>query len=106
MRKLAKLAVVAAMIGGAGFAGTGVAFADSPAQYDAPMGALMGGGPDIDVSQHVACKSHDTNIGVLSNLSVLNGSVLSGLLGQEGNNGESNQNQGSRMACGAAAFTG
>jgi hypothetical protein len=91
MRKLQKAAVVVAMIGAAGSLGAGTAFAGE-------------GGPGIDVDQSVICKSHDLNLNVLSNIAALNG-VLSGLVNQEGNNGETNQNQGSQMRCGAAAFT-
>jgi hypothetical protein len=99
MRKLSKLAVVAAMVGSVGVLGAGTAFAD------APQGGPMGGGPDISVDQKFNCKSHDLNLNVLGNLSLLNG-LGGGLLNGEGDNGETNQHVGSEMACGANAFTG
>lgn len=112
MRRLSKLAVVAAMIGSAGFAGAGVAFADGPADgpapYDAPMGAPMGGpmgGPHIGVHQNVKCKSHDLNVGILSNLSLLNG-LGGNLANGEGHPGLTKQHQGSEMGCSPSAFTG
>lgn len=99
MRKLSKVAVVAAMLGTAGFAGAGTAFAD------APYGGPTGGGPDIHVGQSVDCTSHDLNLGILSNLSLLNG-LGGNLANGEGNPGVTRQNQGSEMGCSPAAFTG
>lgn len=90
MRKLQKVAVVAAMVGATGFMGAGTAFA--------------GGGPGIDVDQHVKCKSHDLNLQVLGNISALNG-LLGNALNGEGNPGATAQNQGSRMGCSPSAFT-
>ncbi len=91
MRKLQKVAVVAAMVGATGFIGTGSAFAL--------------GGPGMDVEQNVACKSHDLNLNVLGNISALNG-LLGNALNGEGNPGASAQNQGSQMGCSPSAFTG
>jgi hypothetical protein len=102
MRKLSKVAVVAAMLGTAGFAGAGTAFADAPA--DAPFGGPMGGGPDISVSQNVKCVSHDLNVGVLSNLSILNG-LGGNLANGEGNPGLTQQHQGSEMGCSPSVFS-
>lgn len=90
MRKLQKAVVVAAMVGAAGFIGTGTAFA--------------GGGPGIDVDQNVACKSHDLNLNVLGNISALNGALGNALNG-EGNPGATAQHQGSEMGCSPSAFT-
>jgi hypothetical protein len=90
MRKLQKVAVVAAMVGAAGFMGAGTAFA--------------GGGPGIDVDQTVTCKSHDLNLNVLGNISALNG-LLGNALNGEGNPGATAQHQGSEMGCSPAAFT-
>ncbi len=101
MRKLSKVAVVAAMLGTAGFAGAGTAFA---APADAPYGASMGGGSDISVSQNVKCKSHDLNVGILSNLSLLNG-LGGNLANGEGNPGLTRQNQGSEMGCSPSVFS-
>jgi hypothetical protein len=84
MRKIRKAAAVAAMVGGIGFMGAGNAFA---------------GGPDIAIEQGNKCSTHDTSLNVLSNVSALNGGILSGLLGNEGNLGETNQNIGSQLAC-------
>lgn len=108
MRKLSKLAVVAVMIGGVGFAGGGVAFADGPA--DGPMGAPMAGpmggpmgGPDVHVSQSTTCRSHDLNLAVLSNIGLLNG-LGGNLANGEGNPGQTGLKQGSEMGCNNSAF--
>ncbi|HET6635395.1 MAG TPA: hypothetical protein VFH77_10295 [Streptomyces sp.] len=98
MRKLSKAAVVAAMLGTAGFAGAGTAAADAP--FGGPMG-----GPDISVDQTVDCTSHDLNVGILSNLSLLNG-LGGNLANGEGNPGLTQQHQGSEMGCSPTAFTG
>lgn len=90
MRKLRKLAVVAAMVGSVGFAGAGVAVAG-------------GGGPDINVGQSANCKSHDLNASVLSNIGVLNG-LGGNLLNGEGNPGQTVLAQGSSQGCNNSAF--
>jgi hypothetical protein len=88
MRKIQKVAVVAAIVGSAGFLGSGTAFAT--------------GGPEVGVQQGNQCSTHDTSINILSNVSLLNGGILSGLLGNEGDQGETNQNIGSQLECGNA----
>ena len=88
MRKLQKAAVVAAMVGGVAFLGAGTAAA---------------GGPDIDVNQTVACKSHDLNAAVLNNIGVLNGLAGNALNG-EGDPGATTSEQGSTMGCSPSAF--
>jgi hypothetical protein len=84
MGRIRKAAAVAVMVGGIGFMGAGTAFA---------------GGPDIGIKQGNKCSSHDTSLNVLSNLSLLNGGIASGLLGNEGDIGETNQNIGSQGSC-------
>ncbi|WP_406391137.1 hypothetical protein [Streptomyces sp. NBC_00887] len=91
MRKLQKAAVVVAMLGSVGFIGAGTAVAGGH------------GEPDIEVKQSASCQQHDTSVNVLSNLSALNG-VLSGLIGNEGDPGRSDQNIGSQCAAGNDAF--
>ncbi|MCT2593897.1 hypothetical protein LHJ74_28995 [Streptomyces sp. N2-109] len=87
MRKLQKLAVVAAMVGSVGIVGAGTAVA----------GGGHGGGK-VAISQSTECKSHDLNVSVLSNIGVLNG-LAGNLLNGEGNPGQTAMQQGSTMGC-------
>ncbi|MGP3982710.1 hypothetical protein [Streptomyces sp. KR80] len=93
MRKLQKVAVVAAMVGSAGFVGAGPAAADD-----------VNNGPEFDVKQTVSCQGHDTNTGIISNIGVLNGNI-SGLFGNEGDTGNTTNKQGSTQACWAKALS-
>lgn len=95
MRKLSKVAVVAAMLGTAGFTGAGTAVAD------APFGGQ--GGPDFEVTQSTQCRSHDLNLAVLSNLGILNG-LGGNLANGEGSPGQTGLSQGSEMGCNNSAF--
>ncbi|WP_406391139.1 hypothetical protein [Streptomyces sp. NBC_00887] len=90
MRKFQKAAVVVAMLGSIGFIGSGTAFAGDD-------------GPGIDVTQTASCVQHDTSVNILSNVSALNG-LLSGLIGNEGDPGASDQNIGSKCAASNDAF--
>ncbi|MFE9724130.1 hypothetical protein ACFYQ5_11195 [Streptomyces sp. NPDC005794] len=89
MRKLQKAAVVVAMLGSVGFIGSGTAFA--------------GDDGGIDVTQSASCVQHDTSVNILSNVSALNG-LLSGLIGNAGDPGASDQNIGSQCAASNDAF--
>ncbi|MGP3982709.1 hypothetical protein [Streptomyces sp. KR80] len=89
MRKLQKVAIVAAMAGTAGFIGAGTAAAD--------------GKPGVDIKQSVSCRSHDTNVSVLD-ISALNGAILSGAIGNEGGVGNTDQSEGSVQTCTASAL--
>lgn len=89
MRKLQKLAVVAAAVGSLGFVGAGT--------------AVAGGGPDIDVTQSSQCKSHDANVNVLGNIGVLNGLAGNAVNG-EGDPGETEFEQGSSQGCNNSAL--
>ena len=89
MRKVQKVAVVAALLGTVGFVGAGSASAHD------------GGG--IDVRQSTSCKSHDLNLDVLGEVGVLNG-LAGNLLGGEGNPGGQASKLGSSMGCNNSAF--
>jgi len=82
MRKIQKVALVAAMLGGLGLVGAGTA-------------AAHGG---TDISQYSACKSHDLNVAALNNIGVLNG-LAGNALGGEGNPGAQSFDQGSKADC-------
>ncbi|MCT2589869.1 hypothetical protein LHJ74_08070 [Streptomyces sp. N2-109] len=87
MRKLQKLAVVAAMVGSVGIVGAGTAVAG---------GGHGGGG--LAINQSANCKSHDANVSVLSNIGVLNGLAGNAVNG-EGAPGATVFSQGSTMGC-------
>ena len=89
MRKIQKVAIVAAMLSSVGFIGTGTASAND--------------GPDIGVSQANQCRSHDLNIDILGEVGVLNG-LAGNLLGGEGNPGAQSTQQGSSVSCANSAF--
>ncbi|MGP3982711.1 hypothetical protein [Streptomyces sp. KR80] len=118
MRKLQKAAVVTAMVGSVGLFGSGTAVATmgggpsvapsmgpapAPAPMSAPAPAAAGIGTDIGVEQKVKCKSHDTNVTILGNIGVLN-AILGGLIGNEGDTGNTTSKQGSTQACHAKAL--
>ena len=86
MRKIQKVALVAAMLGGLGFVGAGTAAAGG---HD---------DKDIKISQASQCKSHDLNIALLNNIGIANG-ALGNVLGGEGNPGAQAFDQGSKMDC-------
>ncbi|MFF6993775.1 hypothetical protein ACFY93_02245 [Streptomyces sp. NPDC008313] len=89
MRKIQKVAVVAAMLGSVGFIGAGTASAND--------------GGDIGVSQANQCRSHDLNIDILGEVGILNG-LAGNLLGGEGNPGAQATHQGSSVSCSNSAF--
>ncbi|MDQ0788637.1 hypothetical protein QFZ63_003471 [Streptomyces sp. B3I7] len=89
MRKIHKAAVVVAMLSSVGFMGAGTASAHE--------------GPDVDVTQANACRSHDLNVDVLGEVGLLNG-VLGNALGGEGNPGAQATHQGSSVSCSNDAF--
>ena len=60
-------------------------------------------GPDVDVTQANACRSHDLNVDVLGEVGLLNG-VLGNALGGEGNPGAQATHQGSSVSCSNDAF--
>ncbi|CAG6395186.1 hypothetical protein NMG29_02380 [Streptomyces cocklensis] len=91
MRKIQKVALVAAMLGSIGFAGAGTAFAGEH------------GGDSFQVSQSTECKSHDLNLDVLGEVGILNGLLGNGLNG-EGNPGAQSTKLGSEMNCSNTAF--
>ena len=91
MRKIQKMAVVAAVLGTIGFAGAGTAFAGDH------------GGDRFQVSQSTSCKSHDLNLDVLGQVGVLNG-LLGNALNGEGNPGAQSTSLGSSMGCNNSAF--
>jgi hypothetical protein len=91
MRKIQKLAVVAAVLGTIGFAGAGTAFAGDR------------GGDQFQVTQSTSCKSHDLNLDVLGEVGVLNG-LLGNALNGEGNPGAQATSLGSTMGCNNSAF--
>ncbi|MBC3843233.1 hypothetical protein GXW82_32585 [Streptacidiphilus sp. 4-A2] len=93
MRKLQKVAVVVALLGSVGFAGSGTAFAGD------------GFGDQYQVQQSTSCKSHDMNIDVLGEVGALNG-LAGNLLGGEGNPGGQASKLGSTMGCSNSAFGG
>jgi hypothetical protein len=90
MRKLQKVALVAAMAGAAGFIGAGTAAAD--------------GKPGVDIKQSVACRGHDTNLSVLD-ISALNGAILAGAIGNDGGVGNTDGREGSVHTCTASALS-
>ncbi|MEW2626050.1 hypothetical protein [Streptomyces sp. NPDC048106] len=90
MRKIQKVAVLAAMLGSIGFAGAGTAFAG-------------GGDPYVDVHQSTVCKSHDLNVDILGEVGILNG-VAGNVLGGEGNPGGQATGLGSSLGCNESAF--
>ena len=92
MRKLQKAAVVVALLGTIGFAGTGTASA-------------WGGshGSNFDVQQSTSCQSHDLNLDLLGEVGVLNGLAGNALNG-EGNPGAQATSLGSNMGCSNSAF--
>ncbi|QMU70199.1 hypothetical protein [Streptacidiphilus sp. P02-A3a] len=96
MRKLQKIAVVAALLGSVGFAGAGTAFAHGDGGF---------GGDQFQVQQSTSCKSHDLNLDVLGEVGVLNG-VAGNLLGGEGNPGAQASKLGSSLGCNNSAFGG
>jgi hypothetical protein len=91
MRKIQKVALVAAMLGSIGFAGAGTAFAGEH------------GGDSFQVSQSTQCKSHDLNLDVLGEVGILNG-LLGNALNGEGNPGAQSTKLGSEMGCNNSAF--
>ena len=93
MRKLQKVAVVAALLGTVGFAAPGTAFA-----WD-------GGGDHYNVQQSTSCKSHDLNLDLLGEVGLLNGLAGNALNG-EGNPGAQESSLGSHMGCNNSAFGG
>ena len=92
MRKLHKAAVVAALLGSIGFAGTGTASA---------WGGSHGSG--FDVQQSASCQSHDLNLDLLGEVGALNGLAGNALNG-EGNPGGQATSLGSTMGCNNSAF--
>ncbi|MGP3982708.1 hypothetical protein [Streptomyces sp. KR80] len=91
MRKLTKAALVAATAGSVGFIGAGTAVADGPH------------GHGVKVRQAVSCRSHDTNVSVLD-ISLANALLASGLIGNEGGAGNTDQSEGSVQTCTAQAL--
>ncbi len=89
MRKIQKVATVAALLGSLGFVGIGTASAHD------------NGG--IDVKQSTSCKSHDLNVDVLGEVGVLNG-LLGNALNGEGDPGGQATGLGSKMGCNNSAF--
>lgn len=89
MRKLHKVAAVAAMVGTFGFIGIGTASAH--------------GGGGVGVTQGANCTSHDLNADVLGEVGVLNG-LLGNALSGEGNPGGQASKLGSAASCSNSAF--
>ncbi|QMU70198.1 hypothetical protein [Streptacidiphilus sp. P02-A3a] len=92
MRKLQKVAVVAALLGSVSFAGAGSASA-----WD--------GGDHYNVQQSTSCKSHDLNLDILGEVGILNGLAGNALNG-EGNPGAQETGLGSHLGCNNSAFGG
>ena len=90
MRKIQKVALIAAMLGSIGFVGAGTAFAG-------------GHGDSYRVSQSTECKSHDLNVDVLGEVGILNG-LLGNALNGEGNPGGQGTQLGSSAGCNESAF--
>jgi hypothetical protein len=99
MRKIQKVALVAAVLGSLGLIGAGTAAAHDGKQEG------KGGKKDakVSVKQYSECTSHDVNIALLNNIGVANG-VLGNLLGGEGNPGAQAFDQGSTQDCSNEAF--
>ena len=91
MRKIQKVAIVAAMLGTMGFAGAGTAFAGDH------------GGDQYSVWQSTSCKSHDLNLDILGEVGLLNG-LAGGLVNGEGDPGAQATSQGSSIKCPNSAF--
>ena len=89
MRKIQKVAAVAAMLGSISLVGIGTASAHD--------------GGRVDVTQSTSCKSHDLNLDVLGEVGVLNG-LLGNALNGEGNPGGQATKLGSTMGCNNSAF--
>lgn len=86
MRKLQKVAVVAAMLGGVSFIGAGTASAAGGSD-----------GSDIDIRQTSSCSTHDLNVDILGNAQVL-ADILRNLLLGEGDTTQSTR-IGSSLDC-------
>lgn len=96
MRKIQKVALVAAMLGSLGFAGAGTAFAGE-------HGDDGGYGGGYEVSQSTQCESHDLNVDILGEVGLLDG-LAGDLLNGKGNSGAQATSQGSTMGCNESAF--
>ena len=94
MRKIQKVAIVAAMLGTMGLVGAGTAFAGDE---------HGGGGDQYSVWQSTTCKSHDVNLDILGEVGLLGG-LGGNLLGGEGNPGAQVTDIGSSAGCNNSAF--
>lgn len=86
MRKIQKVILVGALLGGVGSMGAGPALAHGER------------GHDIDITQGVECRSHDMNIEVIGSIGALTG-LAGNLLNGEGNPGAQQSHLGSDMGC-------
>jgi hypothetical protein len=93
MRKLQKVAVVAAMLGSIGFVGAGAASADDGGY----------GGSEFNVSQSNECKQHNLDLNILGNVGLLDGLLGNGLNGK-GDPGDQDNKTGSTQNCSNSAF--
>ncbi|MGP4043306.1 hypothetical protein [Streptomyces sp. 2A115] len=91
MRKLQKVVIVGAVLGGIGSFGAGTALAHER------------GHDGFDVTQGIECRSHDMNIDVLGSVGAING-LLGNALNGEGNPGAQQSHLGSDMGCNSQAF--
>lgn len=95
MRKLRKVAVVAAVLSSVGLLGAGNAIADG-------HGGHGKDGTKIGLSQGNHCRSHDVNVNILGEVGLVNG-LLGGALGGEGSPGAQSTPMGSELGCNNAA---
>jgi hypothetical protein len=93
MRKLQKVAVVAAMLGSIGFVGAGAASADDGGY----------GGSHFNVEQSNKCDQHNLDLDILGNVGLVDGLLGSGLNG-EGDAGAQSNHTGSTQSCSNKAF--
>jgi hypothetical protein len=93
MRKLQKVAVVAAMLAGMGFVGAGSAFADDGGH----------GGDEFNVWQSNKCDQHNLDLNILGNVGLLDGVLGNGLNGK-GDPGDQDNSTGSNQVCNNSAF--
>ncbi|MGP3982707.1 hypothetical protein [Streptomyces sp. KR80] len=85
MRKLQRAAVVAAISSSLGLIGAGTAVADGWGHHHGHHGHHHG-----HIHQDVNCKTHSTAVSIL-NISIANGLLLNGLIGNEGGVGNTSQ---------------
>ncbi|GHH92666.1 hypothetical protein [Streptomyces capillispiralis] len=94
MRKIQKAAVVVAMLGSVGALGAGTAVANDKPSNEFKV---SGGG----------CTVEGDSVSVLSNIGVLNGGIISGILHfGEDQDGTTSLDQGHEVDCSTRGFTG